>query len=93
MADYTFPARYTPERLDYAVDWSDWLEDGETLASVTVTRVLGDLEISDVAYNDTSMAFWLTGGTPAYQILALTVTTNHSPPRVREVQASITCHS
>lgn len=93
MADYQFDPRYTPDRLDYGVDWSEWLETGESLASVTVSMAVGDLAISDIAHTASSMIFWLTGGSAGYQILTITVTTDHSPPRVRKIQASIVVSS
>jgi hypothetical protein len=92
MADYQLPTRYTPDRLDYAVDWSDWLGDEESLTGVSVT-VTGDLDVSDITHNATSMIFWLTGGTASFQTVAITATTDHSPPRVREIKASIICNS
>lgn len=91
MDDYQFPPRYTPEELDYAVEWTDWLEPAETIVTATVTLMAGDLTISRISNNDKTVLFWLTGGTTVYQRLAVTIATDNIPARIREIEATIAC--
>jgi hypothetical protein len=51
-------------RLDFAWDWTAWLEDGETITDHTVTVVSGDVTI-DGATDETGgvVTAWLEGGT------------------------------
>ena len=86
----TTPRRwpYTPESpkdpdatLDYQIDWSDWLGDGETLASVTwiITGATSDSETN----TDTAATIWLSGGTVGEPISATCrVTTTSVPARI-----------
>ncbi len=59
--------------LDYKFDWKaktngfgavDWLQDGESIASFTLTSSPSGLTVSNAALTDdnTSITFWLTGG-------------------------------
>jgi hypothetical protein len=50
-------------RLDYAFDWSAWLEDGETITSTSFTVPLGDVEVDADAEADGVVTVWLVGGT------------------------------
>jgi len=50
--------------LDYAVDWSDWLADGETISTSTWTVPTGLTKDSD-SKTDTVATVWLSGGTAA----------------------------
>lgn len=47
--------------LDYKVDWSAWLA-GDTISAHTVTVPTGITESSD-SHTDTTVTFWLAGGT------------------------------
>lgn len=49
--------------LDYEFDWSDWLEDGETLSSRTVTVTSGLTKESDAITGGNAVTVWLSGGT------------------------------
>lgn len=54
-------------RLDYAFDWSDWLEVAETISSYTVTVASGDVtKVSDQQASGI-VTVWLTGGTAGTQ--------------------------
>lgn len=59
----TWPPKDPNEVLDYDIDWTDRLEDGETISSSTFTVSSGDVEID----SDTDAAgvttVWLSGGT------------------------------
>lgn len=92
LCDYPFPARYTPEAKDYAVDWIDRLQSPEAIAGAIVNVQVGDIVVSDVQHDATTVTFWITGGSPVYQRLVCTVTTNATPPRVYEIQATIACY-
>ena len=48
--------------LDYAMDWSDWLGDSETISSHTVTVDDGLTKDSD-SESDGIVTIWLSGGT------------------------------
>jgi hypothetical protein len=48
--------------LDYAVDWSGWVEVGETINSYTVTVTSGLTLVSDSEAGGVVTA-WLSGGT------------------------------
>ena len=55
-------------RLDYAVDWTDWLQPGEQLDAATWTIPSGPGSISALPGSqqvvDGRAIIWLTGGTP-----------------------------
>lgn len=58
-------SRYTKDPdavLDYSWDWSQWLEDGETIASYEVTVPSG-LTLDDSDQQDGIVTAWLSGGT------------------------------
>ena len=48
--------------LDYKVDWSGWLQPGETVTSYTVTATDGVTVVS-TAEADGVVTIWLSGGT------------------------------
>jgi len=60
----TLPSKSPEEVLDYRIDASGLLQDGETLAeaqsSITVTGATKDSE----AYSDNAVTVWLSGGSP-----------------------------
>jgi len=62
--------------LDYKVDWSDWLTDGETITTSTWTVPSGITEDSDT-HDDDSATIWLSGGTAGkrYTVINHIVTT------------------
>ena len=47
--------------LDYAFDWTEWLEDGDTISSHTVTVDTGITKDSDNESSGT-VTTWLSGG-------------------------------
>ena len=61
--------------LDFAVDWSDWLSDGETISSHTVTVQSGITKDSD-SESAGVVTVWLSGGTAGstYEVTVQTVT-------------------
>lgn len=48
--------------LDYQLDWSGWLADGEAIASATWT-VTGGLAVVAEFFTATTTTVWLSGGT------------------------------
>jgi len=58
--------------LDYAVDWSDWLDSGETISASTWTVATGITQTTPSPSNTTTTAtIWITGGTAGtyYQLV------------------------
>ena len=66
-------------RLQYTIDYSDWLQRGETLVSVVFSIDSGPATIDTVSYNPraTETRFFLNGGTAgsSYNIFAFATTT------------------
>jgi hypothetical protein len=50
-------------RLDYAFDWTAWLEEDETIVSWDFEVTLGDVVVDTDAELDGVVTVWLTGGT------------------------------
>lgn len=73
-------------RLDYAVDWSSWLSDGETISDSDWTVPAGIVE-DDTDVTTTKATVWLTGGT-AGQSYAVTnrITTSDGRIDDRSIQ-------
>lgn len=73
--------------LDYKLDWSDWMEDGDTITDDTVTVPAG-LTLDSSSHDDASVTFWLSGGT-AGQHYRVTVQITTSAGRVDERSVSV----
>lgn len=73
-------------RLDYGIDWSDWLESGETILTaawtITPTGTTGDLaSVSDYISNGKQAVIWFEGGIDGKSYTATcTITTNKVNP-------------
>ena len=48
--------------LDYGFDWSDWLQDGETISTSSWTVPTGLTEVGD-SNTTTATKVWVSGGT------------------------------
>jgi hypothetical protein len=48
--------------LDYGIDWTDWLEDGDTIAASTWVVSAG-VTSSSPSFTDTTTTVWIAGGT------------------------------
>lgn len=76
--------------LDYKFSWSDWLDVGETISSITTTveSIAGDAAplIEDSVQSDSSsVVMWLSGGTPQNRYrVSCRITTSNSPARIDE---------
>lgn len=85
-----FPPRTTEDNLDYQVDWSAWLQPGETIVGQSVNMSQGDATVSTISVvGGTSVFFWLSAGTASitWQRVLMEVTT--SAGRVREIELQI----
>lgn len=72
--------------LDYAFDWSEWLESGESISSHSIT-VAGGITKDSSSNSSTIVSVWLSGGTTgtSYNIACEIVTSGG-----RTVERSIT---
>lgn len=75
MAQFT---KAVGAKLDYGFDWSDWLQDGETISTSTWTVPSGLTEVSD-SNDATGTKVWISGGTDReiYTITNKIVTTDN----------------
>lgn len=48
--------------LDYTVDWSDWLEAGDAIATSAAVADTG-ITVTSVLDTDTAVTAWISGGT------------------------------
>ena len=77
MAFPRWPAKDPDDVLDYAMDWSNRLEEDETIESALFTIVSGDINIDSQAINGTDVVCWLSGGTDAgISVLRCRITTS-----------------
>lgn len=49
--------------LDYVVDWTDWLDDGETIASHDIEVETGDVVLDSDSVVGAKTVAWVSGGT------------------------------
>lgn len=70
--------------LDYSVDWTEFLETGEAIASSTWTVPTGITEVT-TSNTDTKGTIWLSGGTlgQTYELVNR-ITTDNNPARIDE---------
>jgi hypothetical protein len=76
---YKVPEPKDPQAtLDYSIDWSDWLSDGELIVNSAWATSSGEITAPD--FNDTAASVWLSGGEVGIAIiLTNTITTNSAP--------------
>ncbi len=77
-------ANYTKDPsavLDYGIDWSDWLESGESIATSTWTVTPSGLTVDSETEDADSTLIWLSGGTAgvSYDVTNKIVTDNATP--------------
>lgn len=66
----------------YSIDYSNWLDTGEYLASATVTRTpatgIMTINVDTIGASDIDLSFFVSGGTAgvSYKLLVRAVTTN-----------------
>lgn len=68
-----WPAKDPDEVADYS--WTPGLDEGDTIASHTVTLDDGDVTIDSDAHTGTKVTVWLSGGTVGVSTFTLRVTT------------------
>ena len=63
-------------KLDYTVDWEDWLATGETISSATWTIPSGLTDEENESNTTTSATAWVSGGSVGteYQLVCKIVT-------------------
>lgn len=72
----TMPIKDPDAVLDYAIDWSDWLQSGETISTSAWTVQTG-LTAGSTGNNGTIASIWLSGGTAGTTYTATNrITTN-----------------
>lgn len=72
------------ERKRYAVDYSDWLDTGETVASYALTPDSGlSVSASTLINESTGIAFFIAGGTAGFQY-KLDILANTSGGQIKE---------
>ena len=68
----TWPHKVTEPKdpdavLDYLIDWSDWLEVGETITS-SEWEMAGDALIVTDTNTDTTTTVWVSGGSATFKV-------------------------
>lgn len=77
--------------LDYAWDWSEWLEEGEKITSAVITIPSG-LTLESQSDLDQKVIAWISGGTAkAKYRVTCHITTDHSPAREDSRSIFIKC--
>jgi hypothetical protein len=76
---YKVPEPKDPQAtLDYAIDWSDWLSEGEEIVNSVWATSSG--AIQSPSFTATATGVWLSGGEVGIAItLTNTITTNSTP--------------
>lgn len=74
--------------LDYAFDWADWLADGESISTYTITAEIGITKDSDSRVG-TAVVCWFSGGTAGeiYSVVChITTSDNRQDDRTMFIQ-------
>jgi hypothetical protein len=66
--------------LDYVIDWSDWLAEGETLTASDWTME-GDAVAGTDTFTDATATLWVSGGTTTFRITSAITTDSFPVPR------------
>lgn len=75
--------------LDYTWDWSQWLINGDTIASssMAVTSTATDITLTSSTFSATYATVWVSGGTiPNYYTITNTITTVGGRTRARSIR-------
>lgn len=72
------------DRLDYDVDFSKWLSDGDSVTLATVVADSVDLIVEDVTVVGTVVKLWLSAGVTGASY-AVDVTATTAQGRIKEV--------
>lgn len=77
------------DNLDYAFDYSDFLQSGDSLLSATATVSPTGLTVTTPVVSGQQVKFWLTGGVSGTKY-KLTITTTTAIGRVKQDEAYVT---
>lgn len=75
------------EQLDYVIDWTDWLAEGDSIASqiITVTGTDAVLVCFQNSHDASTSTLWLRNGTAGgTYVVVCQVTTGSTPTRIGE---------
>lgn len=89
---YSFkaPHKDPDATLDYSLDWSNWLADGETITAQAVTCEVDDITISRVSHAEGVVRFRVAGGTAGSSYLATCeITTSAGQTDQRTIQIPV----
>lgn len=77
--------------LDWLFDWSDWLAEGETITTATITATTGlTADAGTIVNSNEAVRVWLSGGTAGQRYeVTCRITTNGS--RTDDRTAQIMC--
>lgn len=72
-------------QLDYTVEWANFLEDGETIATAIFVVPAGLSQPFLSAHDDDTATVWISGGVLGQKYLVTCrVTTTNDPPRTQD---------
>lgn len=60
---HSWPAKDPGEMLDYQFNWTQRLEQGETITSSLIELLSGDVTLSSESYLGAVTTVWISGGT------------------------------
>jgi hypothetical protein len=75
------------EQLDYVIDWSDWLAEGDAISSQVVTITGSDAVLVNFleSHDASTSTIWLRNGTAGVTyVVSCRVTTTAGTPRIGE---------
>lgn len=76
------------ENLDYDIDFSDWIPEGDYIASAVVTPITGIAVGVVTVFDDYFVKVWLSGGTSGTTYkLEVTATTNNG--RIKQAEFKV----
>lgn len=77
------------DALDWAWDWSRWLQTGETIVSKVVTPASG-ITVDNSTMTADHVVVWLSGGTVGVQYkVAVKITTNQGRTAERTIRINV----
>lgn len=82
-----WPIKDTNEKLDYAINWSQRLVEGETIVTSLFEVSSGDVTLGDQGNTNTVCTVWISGGTHLVtNVITCSITTSQN----REFRESVT---
>lgn len=84
---YVRKAKDPADVVDYQLDWTDWLELGESIATSEWVASSGEIEQEEAAAKTTRV--WLSGGTERVNITLSNTITTDSEPVARVAERSL----